>query len=59
MIIFEEFLQNYQSILTSFYDWLGISVDFAKSQKLVKFNSQNQGKIPREAIDFLHGKFES
>ena len=59
VIIFEEFIQNHQSILVSLYDWLGISADFAKSQELLKLNSQTQGKIPREAIDFLHYKFES
>lgn len=59
IIIFEEFIENHQSILASLYDWLGISADFAKSQELVKLNSQTQGKIPREAMDCLHGKFDS
>jgi hypothetical protein len=59
VIIFEEFIENHQSILASLYNWLGISADFAKSQELVKLNSETQGEIPREAIDFLHDRFDN
>ena len=58
VIIFEEFIKNHQSILGSLYDWLGISADFAKNQELLKLNSQTQGKIPGEAINFLQDKFD-
>lgn len=58
IIIFEEFLKNYKSVLASLYHWLGIDANFAHQQELVKINSQTKGKIPREAIEFLWEKFE-